>query len=701
MKCRIAHEIQGRIRFAAESGSFDVHEADAVYYSLMKVPDVTDVKVYERTGSMAVAYRGDRNALLQAVKDLDPHSEEARGLVPENTGRELNQYYKEKIIACVVRKGVERMFLPCPVRTVLAILRSWRYVLAGLRCLLKGQIKVAVLDGTAILVSILRRDFDTASSVMFMLSLGDLMEEWTHKKSVDDLARSMSLKVDKVWLKRGEEEVLVPFESVENGDEILVRVSETIPVDGVVVSGEAMVNQASLTGEAVPVAKKEGRQVYAGTVIEEGELVLKVQGSKGNTRYERIVHMIEESEKLKSAVEAKAEHMADKLVPYTFAGTFLTYLLTRNVTKALSVLMVDYSCALKLAMPVSVLSAMRECSDHGIVVKGGKFLEAVAEADTIVFDKTGTMTKAQPTVIDVVSTCEENADEMLRLAACLEEHFPHSIANAVVAKAVEKGLRHDELHSKVEYVVAHGIATSVGDERILIGSAHFIFEDEKIHIPEEYRVMLEHLPEEYSYLYLAKGGELAAVITIADPLREEAADVVRQLKECGIRKVVMMTGDSEKTARAIAAKTGVDQYYAEVLPEDKAGFVEKEKKAGHKVIMVGDGINDSPALSAADTGIAMSEGAQIAREIADVMISGEDLYSLVRLRKLSAGLMKRIHGNYRAIVGINSGILGLGVTGVITPNTAAILHNTSTIGIGLKSLTNLLEESLEETFRQT
>lgn len=692
MKCRIAHEIQGRIRFVAESGSFAIHEAEAVYCYLTQVPGVADVKVYERTGSVAVTYESDRLALIRAIGELDLEKETAKSLVPENTGRELNQYYKEKIMACAVRKGIERLFLPCPVRVILTIFRSWRYVTAGIRCLLKGQIKVAVLDGTAILVSILRGDFDTASSVMFMLNLGELLEEWTHKKSVDDLARSMALKVDKVWLKRGEDEILVPFDSIKNGDELLVRVSETIPADGVVVSGEAMVNQASLTGESVPVAKKEGRQVYAGTVVEEGELVLSVQGAKGNTRYERIVHMIEESEKLKSTVEAKAEHMADKLVPYTFAGTFLTYFLTRNVTKALSVLMVDYSCALKLAMPVSVLSAMRECSDHGIVVKGGKFLEAVAEADTIVFDKTGTMTKAQPTVVDVVSTCQENADELLRLAACLEEHFPHSIANAVVAKAVERGLGHDELHSRVEYVVAHGIATNVGEERVLIGSAHFIFEDEKVRLPEEHREMLEHLPEEYSYLYLAKGGELAAVITIADPLREEAADVVRQLKDRGLKKVVMMTGDSEKTARSIAAKTGVDQYYAEVLPEDKARFVEKEKEAGRKVIMVGDGINDSPALSAADAGIAMNEGAQIAREIADVTISGEDLYSLVRLRKLSMELMNRIHSNYRSIVGINTGILGLGAAGRIMPNTAALLHNASTIGIGLKSMTNLLEE---------
>ena len=701
MKFVIKHEIRGRLRFHLFQKRMTVRQADMLQYYLTALPGVKSAKVYELTADAAVVYEGDREAIIRAVRHFSYENEGTAGLVPANSGRALNAEYKSRLVGKILLRAFTKLFLPAGIRAAYNSLQAVRYLAKGGRCLLKRRLEVEVLDATAIGVSLLRRDFDTAGSVMFLLGVGELLEEWTHKKSVGDLARSMSLNINKVWQKTADSEVLVPLSSIKEGDLVVVHVGTVIPLDGVVESGEAMINQASMTGESLPVKKEKGMYVYAGTALEEGEITIRVKKAAGSTRFERIVTMIEESEKLKSSVEGKAATLADALVPYSFGGTILTWLLTRNITKAISVLMVDFSCALKLSIPLAVLSAMREAGSYHITVKGGKYMEAVAQADTIVFDKTGTLTKAKPRVADVVSFNGMEKNELLRIAACLEEHFPHSIANAVVAKAVEKGLRHDELHSKVEYVVAHGIATSVGDERILIGSAHFIFEDEKIHIPEEYRVMLEHLPEEYSYLYLAKGGELAAVITIADPLREEAADVVRQLKECGIRKVVMMTGDSEKTARAIAAKTGVDQYYAEVLPEDKAGFVEKEKKAGHKVIMVGDGINDSPALSAADTGIAMSEGAQIAREIADVMISGEDLYSLVRLRKLSAGLMKRIHGNYRAIVGINSGILGLGVTGVITPNTAAILHNTSTIGIGLKSLTNLLEESLEETFRQT
>ena len=567
---------------------------------------------------------------------------------------------------------------------------SLKYIWKGIKCLWARKIEVPVLDATAIGVSVARWDFSTAGSVMFLLGIGEILEEWTHKKSVDDLARTMSLNVSKVWLKTEDQEVLVPASKIKAGDRIVIRMGTVIPFDGDIVDGEAMINQASLTGESVSVRKTVGSYAYAGTVVEEGEITVGVKQVSGNSRFDKIVTMIEESEKLKSGVESKAEHLADRLVPYSLGGTALTYLLTRNVTKALSILMVDFSCALKLSMPISVLSAIREANLYNITVKGGKYLEAVAEADTIVFDKTGTLTKATPTVVDVVPFDGRTPDELLRIAACLEEHFPHSMAKAVVNAAKEKNLDHEEMHSKVEYVVAHGISTTIDDRNVIIGSSHFVFEDEKCTIPEGKQKLFDSLPEEYSHLYLAIENQLAGVICIEDPLREEAKTVVAELKKTGFGKIVMMTGDSDRTASAIAKRVGVDEYYSEVLPEDKAAFVEKEKAAGRKVIMIGDGINDSPALSAADVGIAISNGAEIAREIADITVGADDLGQIVTLRRLSNRLMKRIQSNYRFIVGFNSGLIVLGVTGVIQPTTSALLHNTSTLAIGLKSMKNLL-----------
>ena len=567
---------------------------------------------------------------------------------------------------------------------------SLKYIWKGIKCLWARKIEVPVLDATAIGVSVARWDFSTAGSVMFLLGIGEILEEWTHKKSVDDLARTMSLNVSKVWLKTEDQEVLVPASKIKAGDRIVIRMGTVIPFDGDIVDGEAMINQASLTGESVSVRKTVGSYAYAGTVVEEGEITVGVKQVSGNSRFDKIVTMIEESEKLKSGVESKAEHLADRLVPYSLGGTALTYLLTRNVTKALSILMVDFSCALKLSMPISVLSAIREANLYNITVKGGKYLEAVAEADTIVFDKTGTLTKATPTVVDVVPFDGRTPDELLRIAACLEEHFPHSMAKAVVNAAKEKNLDHEEMHSKVEYVVAHGISTTIDDKNVIIGSSHFVFEDEKCTIPEGKQELFDSLPEEYSHLYLAIENQLAGVICIEDPLREEAKTVVAELKKTGFGKIVMMTGDSDRTASAIAKRVGVDEYYSEVLPEDKAAFVEKEKAAGRKVIMIGDGINDSPALSAADVGIAISNGAEIAREIADITVGADDLGQIVTLRRLSNRLMKRIQSNYRFIVGFNSGLIVLGVTGVIQPTTSALLHNTSTLAIGLKSMKNLL-----------
>ena len=668
-------------------------QAETLLYYLQNQNQVSFAKVYDRTGDAVICYEGERAAVIRMIQLF--HYEEVElptGLL-ESSGRALNNEYQEKLISKVIYHFGRKWLLLAPIRAIYTTVVSVKYIWKGIQTLAQGKIEVPVLDATAIGVSMLRGDYGTAGSVMFLLGVGELLEEWTHKKSVGDLARSMSLNVGKVWLKKDGQEILVPSEKIVAGDEIVVHMGNLIPFDGEVSNGEGMVNQASLTGESVPVRRTLGSVVYAGTVLEEGELTILVKQTGGSSRYEKITAMIEESEKLKSGLESKAEHLADRLVPYSLGGTALTYLLTRNATKALSILMVDFSCALKLAMPISVLSAIREANQHKITVKGGKFLEAVAEADTIVFDKTGTLTKAQPTVAEVVSFSEtKSPDELLRIAACLEEHFPHSMAKAVVDAAKEKHLDHEEMHSKVEYIVAHGISTTINGEKAIIGSYHFVFEDENSIILEGMEEKFRHLPEEYSHLYLALEGVLAAVICIEDPLRPEAAEIIRQLKKAGLKKIVMMTGDSERTAKAIAKKVGVDEYYAEVLPEDKANFVEKEKAEGRKVIMIGDGINDSPALSAADVGIAISEGAEIAREIADITVAADDLAEILVLRMLSNRLMKRIHKNYRFIVTFNAGLILLGVGGILQPTTSALLHNTSTLYIGLKSMGNLLDE---------
>lgn len=690
MKFIIKHEIRGRIRIHLCQGRMSLRQADVLAYYLSGLAQVTSAKVYERTADAVICYRGDRADVIESVRRFSYGDDRLEELVPQNSGRELNRQYKEKLIEKVLVHVAKNMFLPAAVRAVITTWNSLRYIFRGVHCLCRRRLEVEVLDATAITVSLIRRDFSTASSVMFLLGLGELLEEWTHKKSVGDLARSMSLNVGKVWQKIDDSEVLVPVAQIREGDQIIIHVGNMIPLDGTVVSGEAMVNQSSMTGESVPVRKEAGMSVYAGTALEEGEITLRVTKAAGSTRYERIVTMIEESEKLKSSVEGKAATLADALVPWSLGGTALTWLLTRNTTKALSILMVDFSCALKLAMPLAVLSAIREASSHHITVKGGKFLEAVAEADTIVFDKTGTLTKAKPAVVDVVTFENRKKDDMLRIAACLEEHFPHSMANAVVQESIRRGLTHEEMHSRVDYIVAHGIATYIEDERVVIGSHHFVFEDEKCVIPENGQEIYDALPEEYSHLYMAIGGRLAAVICIEDPLREEAQAVIASLRKAGFSKLVMMTGDSERTARAIAKRVGVDEYYSEVLPEDKARFVEQEKALGRKVIMIGDGINDSPALSAANVGIAISEGAEIAREVADITISADSLYELETLKLLSNHLMTRIHGNYRFVIGFNLGLIVLGVAGVLPPTTSALLHNTSTLGISLKSMTNLL-----------
>ena len=668
-------------------------QAETLLYYLQNQKQVSFAKVYDRSGDAVICYQGERSAILRMVQTFHYEKVELPTGLVESSGRELNKEYQEKLISKVIYHFGRKWFLPAPIRNAYTAVVSVKYIWKGIRTLAKGKIEVPVLDATAIGVSMLRGDYGTAGSVMFLLGVGELLEEWTHKKSVGDLARSMSLNVGKVWLKKDGQEILVPSEKIVSGDEIVVHMGNLVPFDGEVSDGEGMVNQASLTGESVPVRRTLGSVVYAGTVLEEGELTILVKQTGGSSRYEKITAMIEESEKLKSGLESKAEHLADRLVPYSLGGTALTYLLTQNATKALSILMVDFSCALKLAMPISVLSAIREANQHKITVKGGKFLEAVADADTIVFDKTGTLTKAQPTVAEVVSFSEtKNPDELLRIAACLEEHFPHSMAKAVVDAAREKHLDHEEMHSKVEYIVAHGISTTIEGKKAVIGSYHFVFEDENSVIPKGMEEKFSRLPAEYSHLYLAIEGVLAAVICIEDPLRPEAAEIVRQLKKAGLKKIVMMTGDSERTAKAIAKKVGVDEYYAEVLPEDKANFVEKEKAEGRKVIMIGDGINDSPALSAADVGIAISEGAEIAREIADITVAADDLAEILVLRMLSNRLMKRIHRNYRFIVTFNAGLILLGVGGILQPTTSALLHNTSTLYIGLKSMGNLLDE---------
>ena len=693
MKFYIKHESRGRIRIHLAQKRMSSVQAETLLYYLQNQNQVSFAKVYDRTGDAVICYEGERAAVIRMIQLF--HYEEVElptGLL-ESSGRALNNEYQEKLISKVIYHFGRKWLLPAPIRAIYTTVVSVKYIWKGIQTLAQGKIEVPVLDATAIGVSMLRGDYGTAGSVMFLLGVGELLEEWTHKKSVGDLARSMSLNVGKVWLKKDGQEILVPSEKIVAGDEIVVHMGNLIPFDGEVSNGEGMVNQASLTGESVPVRRTLGSVVYAGTVLEEGELTILVKQTGGSSRYEKITAMIEESEKLKSGLEGKAEHLADRLVPYSLGGTALTYLLTRNATKALSILMVDFSCALKLAMPISVLSAIREANQHKITVKGGKFLEAVAEADTIVFDKTGTLTKAQPTVAEVVSFSEtKSPDELLRIAACLEEHFPHSMAKAVVDAAKEKYLDHEEMHSKVEYIVAHGISTTINGEKAIIGSYHFVFEDENSIIPEGMEEKFRHLPEEYSHLYLALEGVLAAVICIEDPLRPEAAEIIRQLKKAGLKKIVMMTGDSERTAKAIAKKVGVDEYYAEVLPEDKANFVEKEKAEGRKVIMIGDGINDSPALSAADVGIAISEGAEIAREIADITVAADDLAEILVLRMLSNRLMKRIHKNYRFIVTFNAGLILLGVGGILQPTTSALLHNTSTLYIGLKSMGNLLDE---------
>lgn len=693
MKFTIKHESRGRMRVHMEQYRMTYEQADTLLYVIHNHRNVTFVKVYDRTADAVIEYVGDREQIIELLRHFHYESANVPQTVIKTSGRELNNSYQEKLIGSVVWHYSKKLLLPLPIRIALTIGRSVKYIGIGLKCLLQRKIEVPVLDATAITVSLVTKDFSTASSIMFLLGIGELLEEWTHKKSVDDLARSMSLNVSKVWLRTPEnQEILVESSKIEKGDKVVVHMGNVIPFDGEVLDGDAMVNQASLTGESVPVQRTVGNTVFAGTVVEEGEITIRVKEVEGNNRFDQIVTMIEESEKLKSELEGKAEHYADKLVPWTLGATGLTYLLTRNVIKAMSILMVDFCCALKLAMPISVLSAIREASLYNVTVKGGKFLEAVAEADTIVFDKTGTLTKAHPTVVDVVNFNDEySSDDMLRVAACLEEHFPHSMAKAVVDAASKRELSHEEMHTKVEYIVAHGIATSINGKRTVIGSYHFVFEDEKCVVPAGKEPLFESLPLYYSHLYLAIEGKLSAVICIEDPLRDEAAAVVTSLKKAGISKVVMMTGDSERTASVIAKKVGVDEYYAEVLPEDKAAFVEREKAKGRKVIMIGDGINDSLALSAANVGIAISDGAEIAREIADITVGSDDLYQIVTLKYISNALMKRIKSNYRKIVGFNSGLIALGVAGVLPPTTTALLHNGSTILISVNSMKNLLE----------
>ena len=719
MKCTILHDLPGRLRVHLCCGRMSLSQADVLEYYLLAVDGVRSVKVYDRTQDAVVVYGGKRENVISSLARFSFVEAEAMELVPEHTSRALNREFEDKLAVAVMRRCISKLFLPAPITTALALLRSVKYIREGLSALWHGKLSVAVLDATAVTVSMARGDFATAGSVMFMLHLGEILEEWTHKKSVADLASAMSLRVDSVWQQVNGAEVLTKITDVKPGDRIVIRTGGMIPLDGRVVEGEAMVNQSSLTGESMPVAKHPGSPVYAGTVAEEGECVISVEKSSGSGRYDRVVHMIEESEKLKSTAEDKAsrmadrlvpytlggtaltavymserypDHLADKLVPYTLAGSAVTYLLTRNVTKMLSVLMVDFSCALKLAIPIAVLSAMRESSGYHISVKGGRFLEAVAKADTIVFDKTGTLTYATPTVAAVIPFGGHDEAEMLRLAACLEEHYPHSMANAVVAEAKRHGLTHEEYHSQVQYVVAHGISSMVEGKKVIIGSAHFVFEDEGCRIPEGEQAKFDTLPAAYSHLYLCIDGELAAVICIHDPLRREAREAVRALHESGFTNVVMMTGDNRRTAEAVAAEVGVDAVYAEVLPEDKAAFIRQEKAKGHTVIMVGDGVNDSPALSEADAGIAISTGAAIAREIADITVSSEDLFALVTLRRLSQALMERIHGSYRFIVGFNLTLIALGVAGVLPPATSALLHNGSTLGISLRNMTDLLDD---------
>ena len=690
LKFRILHETKGRMRVHVIGSRMSCEQADKLFYYLHNIKEIQAVKVYDRTADVTISYTGERNDIIHMLRCFQYENVKVPNGLFENSGRELNNAYQEKLIGKVAFHYARKLLFPYPLQACYTAICAAKYIWKGIRNLAKGKIEVPVLDATAIGVSMLRNDINTAASIMFLLGVGELLEEWTHKKSVDDLARTMSLNISKVWLVREEQQVLVSAEEIVAGDKVVVHMGNVIPFDGVVVSGEAMINQAALTGESAAVRKIKDSYVYAGTVVEEGEVTVFVKQVGGSSRYDKIVTMIEDSEKLKSGVESKAEHLADRLVPYTLAGTALTYLLTRNTMKALSVLMVDFSCALKLAMPISVLSAIREAGLYNITVKGGKYLEAIAEADTIVFDKTGTLTKAKPSVVDTISFNGLSSDDILRLAACMEEHFPHSMAKAVVDAASKRNLEHAEMHSKVEYIVAHGIATTIDGKRAVIGSRHFVFEDEMCRVPAGKQEMFEQLPEEYSHLYLAVENELAGVILIEDPLREEAAEVVKALRKAGLSQIVMMTGDSERTAAAIAERVGVDCYYSEVLPEDKANFIEEAKANGHKVIMIGDGINDSPALSAADVGIAISDGAEIAREIADITVGSDDLLQIVTLKMLSDSLMKRIHKNYRSIVGFNTLLILMGIGGVLQPTTSALLHNSSTLVIALKSMRNLL-----------
>ena len=691
MKFKVLHNMRGRMRIHVMTNEMTDLQADKLEYDLAAQDMILTAKVYERTGDVVITYTGERQILLSYLQTYYYSRKVEEDETLARSGRAMNRKYWDKLVNRVVLRMGSKFFVPAPIRTGLVLVKSLSYIKKALSCVGRRKIEVPLLDGIAITTSIVRGDYGTAGSVMFLLDLGEIMEEWTHKKSVDDLAKKMSLNVSKVWLNVDGKEVLTDVSKIETGDCVTVHMGNVIPLDGVIKEGEGMVNQASLTGEAIPVAKKPGGYVYAGTVLEEGELLIEVKENSGTTKYEKIVAMIEETEKLKSTVESRAEHLADRLVPYTLAGTGLVYLLTRNVTKALSVLMVDFSCALKLAMPLAVLSAMREASGRHVTVKGGKYLEAMAHADTIVFDKTGTLTRACPTVVEVIPFGGRSETDMLRLAACLEEHFPHSMANAVVQAARDRGLSHEEMHSQVDYLVAHGIASTVGPERVIIGSAHFVFEDEGCTVPPEEQEKFDALPDQYTHLYLAIAGVLAAVICISDPLRPEAKEVIDTLRALGIRKTVMLTGDSERTAAAIAAQVGVDDYRSEVLPEDKANYVAEQQAQGRVVVMLGDGINDSPALSAADVGIAISDGAAIAREIADITISADNLEELVTLRRISMALMKRIQSNYRFVIGFNGSLIGLGTAGVLAPATSAMLHNLSTLGVSLRSMTNLLD----------
>ena len=695
MRCSILHECKGRIRVHILRPDMTLAQADILEYYLRAKPFVRTAKVYDRTGDAVIVYTGAREDVVRALARFSYEDKAAQALVPEHTSRALDREFEDRLIGSVIRRAARRFLLPSPVRFALSVFHASAYVKEALASLSKGRLDVSVLDAAAITVSLVRGEQKTAASVMFMLGIGEMLEDWTRRKSVDELASVMSLGVDKVWLHRPEGDVLVPLSEISEGDEIVVRTGSMIPLDSVVISGDAAVNQSSLTGESLPVHKSEGSYVYAGTVVEDGSVVLRVDKTTGSGKYDRIVKMIEESEKLKSRAESRASTLADKLVPYCLGGTVLTYLLTRNVTKAVSLLMVDFSCALKLAMPISVITAMRECGTHGITVKGGKFLEAVSQADTIVFDKTGTLTHSTPRVAKIIPFGNNDEAEMLRLAACLEEHYPHSIANAVVEEARVRGLDHEERHSTVEYVVAHGISSRIDGKKAVIGSHHFVFEDEGCQVLKRDQKKFDNLPDQYSHLYLAVGGKLAAVICIEDPLRDEAREVIEGLRTLGIDRVVMMTGDSERTARSVAAAVSVDDFHYEVLPEDKAAFVKSEHESERKVIMIGDGVNDSPALSEADAGIAISSGAAIAREIADITISADDLYCLLTLKKVSDGMMKRIDRNYRTIIGFNSLLMLLGAAGVITPTLSALLHNSSTIAIALAGMRNYLptEES--------